>query len=232
MSAFNFNLLKNGCVSKTNVVCVYGDGAFDFNGTKITVGNSSENNNGGLGGFVGPDHEYFLYCGSKYPEIAVVRFNNNTKKWEDHACMQWFKFETKKNMFKKIWFTNEESALIFQPKKKYRKHTMEHEDLTEDIWCIKLNLSTGHFTGISKGQFRRQRHSALDEKSVWPLLSLGNGSLEDTPTPQLEHSLAFMNSDRERQEKMLEQLEQKKLLINKLWYMVNELISIVGLHRL
>ncbi|EMD86831.1 hypothetical protein COCC4DRAFT_63015 [Bipolaris maydis ATCC 48331] len=226
MSAFNFNILENTCVSKTKIVCFYNDGAFYFDGIKIIVGNSSENNSGGIGGFVGPNHEYFLYCGSKYPEIAVVRFNSNTNKWEDHACMQWFKFETDKNMFKSIWFTKEEPALIFQPKKAYREHVMKHKDLAEGMGCIKLNLSTGRFTGISRKQFEKQRHSALDKNSVWPPLSSGNGPLgdgdwRDTPNPQLEHSLASMNSDREKQEEMLEQWEQMKLLFNRLLEMID-----------
>ena len=181
MPAFNFDLLDYGkCVSKKNITCSYSDGMFNFNGYEIAVGNSLENNYGGIGGFVGPNHEYFLYCGSKYPEIAIVKFNKDTDEWENHSCMQWFNIDidTDDDIFSRIWFTKKKPALIFQPRKKYRKAVMEHEDLVEGMWCIKLNLSTGRCTGISKKQFRQQKHSALDKYSIWPLLSLGNDPLE------------------------------------------------------
>jgi hypothetical protein len=63
MSAFNFDLSGNGkCVSNTNITRSYDDGVFNFDDHETSVGNSLENKIGGMGGFVGPDHEYILYC--------------------------------------------------------------------------------------------------------------------------------------------------------------------------
>ncbi|OWY51605.1 hypothetical protein AA0117_g13403 [Alternaria alternata] len=195
MSAFNFDLRQRNeddklreeeendkCVSNSNMTCTYDDGMFNFDGYEISVGNSLENNCGGIGGFVGPNHEYFLYCGSKYPEISLMEFDEDTNEWGERACMQWDDFDIDddhKSMFETIWFTKEEPALIFQFLEKYRIHAMEHEDLAEGMWCIKLDLSTGLFTGISRRQFNKQKHSALDKNSIWPLDSSGNDSSED-----------------------------------------------------
>jgi hypothetical protein len=91
MSAFSFNLCDDSkCVSKDNSTCLYNDGCFDFDQCEITVGNSLENNHGGTDGFGGPEHEYFLYCGSKYAEISYAKFNADTDEWENHGCLQWF----------------------------------------------------------------------------------------------------------------------------------------------
>lgn len=47
---------------------------------------------------------------------------------------------------------------------------MQHEDLPSDKHCIKLDLPTGEFTGLTEEQFVNQRHSRLDENSKWPCL--------------------------------------------------------------
>lgn len=174
MSAFNFDLQDNNgkCVSKNGTTCSYYHGSFDFDEYKTAVGNSYENNDGGLGGFVGPNHEYFLYCGSKYPEIAVVKFNQSINKWEGHGCLQWQDLEDDEDgYFKNIWFTETELALIFEPKNKYRVDLMEHTDLARGKACIQLDLSTGTFTGVTREQLTKQGHSIVDRDSEWPPLS-------------------------------------------------------------
>jgi hypothetical protein len=185
MCAFNYNLRDDDrCLSRINIECTYDDGTFDFDGLQIPVGNSYENNNGGIGGFVGPNHEYFLYCGSKYAEIAIVKLNNDTDEWEDHCCLQWDDVEDDENgFFKNIWFTQKGQALIFAPKKKYRSALMEHKDLARRKYCIKLDLSTGTFKSLTQKQFVKQRHSVLDEDSMWPRpkdFSFQNSSSEST----------------------------------------------------
>jgi hypothetical protein len=174
MSAFNFNLCDDSkCVSKDDTTCLYDEGRFDFDQCEITVGNSLENNYGGIGGFVGPEHEYFLYCGSKYAEIAYAKFNAHTDEWEDHECLQWWDLDDDGDdgFFKEIWFTKEEPALIFVPWKKYRRHLLAHEKFRNSSKTkayIKLDLSTGRFKSINEKQFSKQKHSVLDENSEWP----------------------------------------------------------------
>lgn len=83
MSAFSFNFGLSYAEFYSHIAdveCNYSEGWFEFDRQGIEVGNSLQNNNGGIGGFVGPNHEYFLYCGWKYAEIAIARFNKNTKK--------------------------------------------------------------------------------------------------------------------------------------------------------
>jgi hypothetical protein len=74
--------------------------------------------------------------------------------------------------FKNIYFTKEELALIFQPKEKYISELMDSVDLRGKA-CMKLNLSTGRFTGITEKQLAEQKHSILRSDSEWPSLSSG-----------------------------------------------------------
>lgn len=179
MSAFNFNLRDEDgkCVSQNDATCTYEDGSFCFDQCEMSVGNSYENNYGGIGGFVGPNHEYFLYCGSKYPEIAVVKHNKEEDEWEHHACLQWMDFddEDEDGYFKGIWFTKEE-ALIFEPKSEHRYDLMQHRDLGKGKACIKLDLPTGKFIGLTRKMLNEQKHSILDENSQWPLDSRRSSS--------------------------------------------------------
>jgi hypothetical protein len=174
MSAFNFNLCDNSkCVSKNNITCLHDDGRFDFGQCEIAVGDSYENNCGGIGGFVGPEHEYFLYCGSKYAEIAVVKFDAKTDEWEDHESFQWFDVEDggDDGLFEKIWFAKEQTALIFEPRKEYTQDLLapkEFRNFKKNKAFIKFDFSTGTFRGITRKQFLAQRHSVLDENSEWP----------------------------------------------------------------
>lgn len=184
MAAFNFDLSDdNGeCLSKTNITCSYNDGMFYFDGFGVMVGNSGENNSGGIGGFVGPNHEYFLYCGSEYAEIAIVKLKDDTGEWKDHGGLQWFALEPDGHgFFENIWFTHNDLALIFEPREKYRSALMQHEDPTGKRNCIKLDLSRGKFTSLTQEQFVKQRHSVVDKDSKWPHSS--KRTLVETPRP-------------------------------------------------
>ncbi|KAH8710274.1 hypothetical protein GQ44DRAFT_813620 [Phaeosphaeriaceae sp. PMI808] len=179
MSAFNFNLrdVNGKCVSKNGITCSFDNGFFDLDGYQTEIGNSFENNWGGKGGFVGPNHEYFLYCGSRCAEIAVAKFNRGADEWEHHGGLRWLNSgHAVYGFFKNIWFAKKKLTLIFEPKNKYRSYLMEHEDLAGENVCIKLDLFTGGFTGITKKQFDKQRHSIVDEDSKWPPLSSKNRS--------------------------------------------------------
>lgn len=176
MSAFNFELYDDSkCVSKNGDTCTYNEGAFYFgnhyysDNDGTSIGESLDNNDGGIAGFIGPNHEYFLYCGSKYAEIAVVKFNQDTDMWEDCASLQFDPEEdaSPSGFFKHIWFTNNELALIFEPKKMHAD-IMQHEDLGLGNDCIKLDLSTGKFTGITYEQRIVQGHSIVNKDSKWP----------------------------------------------------------------
>jgi hypothetical protein len=186
MAAFNFNLCnsENWCFSDTYIVCIYHNGTFNFNGFQIPVGNSLQNDSGGMGGFVGPNHEYFVYCGSKYAEIAIVKLNDETKEWEHHVCLQWDNLKADENgFFTDIWFMQEELALIFEPRTMYRDVLMKHKDLAGGTYCIKVDLSTGAFAGLTRKQLVKQRRSVLDEYSKWPHLndqSFDDSSSENT----------------------------------------------------
>jgi hypothetical protein len=174
---FNFNLHDNSlCVSRERV-CGYEDGMFQF-GTQgriskrepISIGNSLENNSGGMGGFVGPEHEYFVYCGSKYAEIAIAKL---TKKGRWEKCKGGHEFLAADNngdedrFFKNIWFMKKGLALIFEPKSQYRKDLMKDFN-GQGNTCIKLNLSSGRCTGLTEEQFKEQRLSKLGTDSRWP----------------------------------------------------------------
>jgi hypothetical protein len=81
----------------------------------IIIGNSLENNSGGLGAFIGPNHCYFLYCGEKYPEIALARFHAIKKQWYDYT--QW----------------QDEDTLVKE------QDMMAHEPPFLEIWTHKKN---------------------------------------------------------------------------------------------
>jgi hypothetical protein len=174
MSAFNFDLWNDSkCVSSNNTTCVYFEGRFCFDQGEITIGNSDENDNGGIGGFVGPEHKYFLYCGMKHAEIALAKLNADTDEWEDHGVLQWKHsyYHDDYGFFEKIWVAKEKPALIFEPRNEYKEYLLAHKkfkNVNETKAFIKLDLSTGHFTSITRKRFLEQRCFVLDENSEWP----------------------------------------------------------------
>ncbi|KAJ6276464.1 hypothetical protein J3E71DRAFT_141216, partial [Bipolaris maydis] len=175
MSAFSFNLLDGvECVSKKKISCSFDEGVFKFGQQEITIGNSMSNMSGGIGGFVGPNHEYFLYCGSGYPEIAFARFNKKARKWRAYKFLQLDTGDQDDDgYFKNIWFAKKELALIFEPKAEYLG-IIEHGNFGQNMSCIKFNLRTGEFKGITEEQFKKQKCSTLDADSIWPTLKASN----------------------------------------------------------
>jgi hypothetical protein len=170
MSAFSFNLWEETkLVSQNDTTCTYWEGLFNFDQFTISVGNS-RNNQGGIGGFVGPNHEYLLYCGSKYGGIAVRKFNDVEKKWEDHACRLWDAWDEDSyvSFFENIWFTKKELALIFEPKSHYKDYIMKQLGYGKGNMCIILDLSTRKFTGATRKEFEERKHSTLRSNSKWP----------------------------------------------------------------
>jgi hypothetical protein len=160
MSAFNFDLCDNSkCISKDYTTSVYMHGSFYINQRK--VGDRHRWNKGGKGGFVGPEHEYFLYCGSKFAEIALAKFNADTDDWENHALLQWSgkRHPGRRGYFNEIWFTKEKKpALIFKPWNEYRDFLLAHKDLGSPSnlnGYIKLDLCTGRFKGITSPTAKR-----------------------------------------------------------------------------
>jgi hypothetical protein len=168
MDAFSFKLLEETkLVSKNGTTCTYWEGSFKLDQCKTSVGNSLDNT-GGIGGFVGPNHEYLLYCGSQYGEIAVLKKVEN--EWVDHACLLWDEYEEDSDLsfFENIWFTKKELTLIFEPKSHHKDHIMKELGYDEESVCIILDLSTKEFTGATCKEFEEQKHSTLNSDSVWP----------------------------------------------------------------
>jgi hypothetical protein len=202
MSAFNFNLGNYGrCISKDNTTCVYRNGYFYFNRRQVSDLLAWHNrmkfsdrhawNKGMKCGFVGPEHEYFLYCGSKSAEIALAKFNADTQKWENHASYQWpdIRSPSNRGYFREIWFTKEKKkALIFKPWNDYRGLLVAGLGPGSKRY-IKLDLCTGKLEGITKEQFNEQERSVLDENSAWPSPHedrFPEDSLVEIPRPVLE----------------------------------------------
>lgn len=168
--AFTYNLLDGSkCHSNKSGTCAYEDGMFDFDGFDMPIGNSLENNSGGTAGFVGHQDKFFLYCGSKYAEIAMVKFNRRSNRWEDHACLQWSSLEYDDDgYFESIWVTRGGKSLIFVPKKQYRHDIMGPVKLLENERFIKLSLHDGRFSGLTRREFKEQSHCRLTENIEWP----------------------------------------------------------------
>jgi hypothetical protein len=179
-TAFCFDIVDGTrCYSQQNVVCEFDDGAFVFDGVRISVGKSYGNNYGGVGGFVGPNHEYFVYCGSKYAEIAIARYNKKKDIWEDWAGQTLNNCEnnSKNCPFKNIWVANNGLALIFEPRARFR------QEITGDktLKAIRCDLLKRKFNGLTREQFHEQRHSKIDHNSNWPLKTGGESSDESEP---------------------------------------------------
>jgi hypothetical protein len=105
-----------------------------------------------------------------------VQFNEDTDEWKCHASMKLSNFDIDdESVFKTIWFTKKEPALIFEPRKKLGKSTTEHK---KGMCYIKLDLPTKRFTRTSRKQFEKQKHSALNKNGRWSLLSPGSDPLE------------------------------------------------------
>ena len=64
------------------------DEGSDLKSTAIFIGESWENNDGGIGGFIGENHQYFLYCGKKFPELAIAWKRDGTGPWEPFTSRQ------------------------------------------------------------------------------------------------------------------------------------------------
>ncbi|KAH4215239.1 hypothetical protein HBI26_254570 [Parastagonospora nodorum] len=176
--SFKFGLV-NGveCVSRTGESCVFEDGNFyfypkdsDTSCRKMTIGESFQNNGGGWGGFVGLKHEYFVYCGSKFPEIAIAKFNKKKGKWEDVGGKQFDSDETEaeNSFFEGIWFTTEGPKLIFKPKKEYEKELMAEIKGKKTKKYIQVDLSTFHITGVTEKEFRNLRVHKAGANSEMP----------------------------------------------------------------
>jgi hypothetical protein len=168
MDAFSFNLLEETkLVSKNGTTCTYWEGNFKFDQCETSVGNSRENT-GGIGGFVGRNHEYLLYCGSQYGEIAVLK--KKGRKWKEHACLTWDEWDADKDLsfFKNIWFTKKDLALIFEPKSHHKDHIMKVLGYGKESVCIILDLSTTEFTGATCKEFEKRKLSTLESDSKWP----------------------------------------------------------------
>jgi hypothetical protein len=164
--AFRFDIVDGSrWCSRLGVKCIYNDGTFAFNGVDVSF---SDKNSGGIGGFIGPKHEYFVYCGSKFPDIAIAKYNNRKDLWESYAFQSWHDVHEDGGYFKQIWIARDGLALIFQPQTKFRRDLLQELTGDEKLEAIRCDLLTRGLTGITKGQFVQQRHSKIDHDSRWP----------------------------------------------------------------
>jgi hypothetical protein len=123
MAAFQMNIEDGpGCVSDYGNICTFEEGSFtfrsetsEFSQHTISVGNSLDNNNGGMAGFVGRNHEFFLYCGTKYAEIAIARFNRQIGQWENYKNVQLELDINDEHAFQKIWVSKDPNILYLVP---------------------------------------------------------------------------------------------------------------------
>lgn len=99
------------------------DVLYDIETDTLTyIGDIRTNEDGGVGDFFGKNHEYFLYCGNKYPEIAIARRNKKTKRWENLQESLYFREELKTQpVIDAFWSTEPDNEFIF--KLTDRKHS-------------------------------------------------------------------------------------------------------------
>jgi hypothetical protein len=181
MSAFNFRFCNNSkWILKNGTKGHYNNGKFNIGGWIIKITKNFYNESEGIGRFVGPDHEYFVYCGRKIAGIGVAKFNSRTNQWKHYNRLEWNNIDTGDNgrYLNKIWFVKEEVALIFESKDEFRSGPMKREYLGGKKGGkesgIKLNLKTGEFTAVSETDIKEQRHSVVTENSKWPFPSSKN----------------------------------------------------------
>ena len=98
----------------TGHTCTFDDGSFIFKSGKkicnISIGNSLENQDGGIGGFAGARHEYFIYCGKKYVEIAIAKLRARNGPWESKGGYQGDEVD---KMFHEIWSSKANPNTIY-----------------------------------------------------------------------------------------------------------------------
>ncbi|KAH8723321.1 hypothetical protein GQ44DRAFT_774172 [Phaeosphaeriaceae sp. PMI808] len=116
MGAFRSNIADGKqCVSEGGVTCVYDNGHFQFPSGKIRMGNSNTSEDRGMGGFIGADHEYFLFCSQKHAEIALAKLNSTKKVWERYKDLT-LPFDTNSSgepIFSEIWEPDEKNIYYF-----------------------------------------------------------------------------------------------------------------------
>ena len=125
----------------TGHTCTFNDGSFIFKSgkkkCKTNIGNSLENNYGGIGGFAGAQHEYFIYCGTKYEEIAIARFRKKQNLWEN--TKGGYQGDGEDEMFDEIWSSKANPDTVY---------IKVVEDRASLIPFIRIHLSSLEFCGI------------------------------------------------------------------------------------
>lgn len=152
MNAFSFDLDRNRtCRSKKDVTCTFDEGEFTFSPNyeeKLTLGGDLDNNGGGIGAFVGEDHQYYIHFASKYPGIGLASYISSEKRWVNSG---WYESEREINFqegINTIWTTNDPNVLLLEPNpedehlKRFRSE-FKHE-------CAEIRLNEFNIKGVSK----------------------------------------------------------------------------------
>lgn len=145
-------------VSKTGTKCTYNGSKFCFPSGLIHIGCAGNNARGGIGGFVGPDDQYFLFCSNGNPEIAAARFNSKNNRWENYVCAP-LDEKYLGNIVEEIWTSDDSNVLLLKA-----FLTEEAVDIFEkefDRSTVELRLSSCEFRGILREEFLVNRKEKI-----------------------------------------------------------------------
>jgi hypothetical protein len=183
MTSFTYRL-RNYTVlySKNGTKCEYLEGTFKFSPSTeicfddrfdnsnclerarssqvVYIGNSSENNHDGLGGFIGENHDHFLWCGDKYPEIAIVKFDPTTQECTEVLCQQRDHriHQGEGPSFCEVWVGKDPNMLFLRVCKGMEKFWRYSEYLE-----IGLELCGYYIRGATRKRFLKKRHIELSD---------------------------------------------------------------------
>ncbi|KAH8723324.1 hypothetical protein GQ44DRAFT_317457 [Phaeosphaeriaceae sp. PMI808] len=204
MMAFS-SQLENGIdlISKNGVTCVVDNNLFKFPSGKIRISSRLEDNSRGMGGFIGADHEYFLYCSQEDAQISFARLSPIKKDWEGYRHYWLVPNSKNEPICFRIWSSRDNNIYLFSSRPRYRQYFTEPYPSE----FIQVNLENFDVKEITSQEFLEKRHTEIGDnsRSLWKL---------QTPSKSNHENKAKSTTRLNQDEKILHNLILQHLVCN------------------